>query len=402
MHHNRTLIDCLDRDVPFARGSRIKIVDVLFFIFITLIAATIRYSVRNTISADYEICLKPWYNQVIQSGGWKSLNTNIGNYSPLYMYIFTAATYIPLNSLHVIKIITICFDYLTAAFVLGFAYVETHSPKRAIALYGVLLLLPSVIFNGAVWAQCDIIYSLFLLISCVSIYRNHPTIGCISFGIAFSFKLQAVFLFPMLIIFWIIGKINWKHFLIVPLVYLVSVIPAVALGRNLLDILSIYVHQVDTYTGSLTLNMPNFYTIIGNNFVDHLSGFGVLISIGILGLLFYYIFSKRKILNNTNLDLFILLSIIIVYLVNYFLPFMHERYTFVADILALFLLCYDVKYIWLVLSTQIISIGAYQSFLFGNVAIPYYVLSIFILLFTLFLAYRMVKRIESLAVNSLE
>ena len=68
-----------------------RVVDLFFFAFVTFVSALLRVSLRETVSGDYTYFLKPWYDQ-IKELGWASLGENIGNYSPLYMYLFTAVT----------------------------------------------------------------------------------------------------------------------------------------------------------------------------------------------------------------------------------------------------------------------------------------------------------------------
>ena len=55
-----------------------------------------------------------------------------------------------------------------------------------------MLMLPSVFFNSAYWAQCDAIYSFFLLlcVACLMKKRELPAFFCAA--VAFQFKLQAI------------------------------------------------------------------------------------------------------------------------------------------------------------------------------------------------------------------
>ena len=56
---------------------------------------------------------------------------------------------------------------------------------------------------------------------------------------------------------------------------------------------------------------------------------------------------------------------------NFFLPAMHERYLFMADILAIIVIFQFKKYWVFVLSVQFISLLAYTPFLFGTEIIPH-------------------------------
>lgn len=185
-----------------------RVVDLFFFAFVTFVSALLRVSLRETVSGDYTYFLKPWYDQ-IKELGWASLGENIGNYSPLYMYLFTAVTFLPLDSLSAVKGLTLVFDYVTAALFFGMVYRFSHSFFKATVAWGGVLFLPSVVLNGAVWAQCDIIYTLFLLLSFDLVSRDRPVAGCVAFGVSFCFKLQSVFFLPILLIYWLKGKIRF-------------------------------------------------------------------------------------------------------------------------------------------------------------------------------------------------
>ena len=78
-----------------------------------------------------------------------------------------------------------------------------------------------------------------------------------------------------------------------------------------------------------------------------------------------------------------------------FPAYMHERYAFPADIFALLLfLCYK-KYFWVVLSTQLLTLLAYQPFLLQNVTVERSHVAIAYLAFLGVLARVIYKRIQA-------
>jgi len=68
-----------------------------------------------------------------------------------------------------------------------------------------------VIINGAAWGQCDAIYTAFCLGSLYFILADRPAWACILFGLALSFKLQAVFFAPVLLLLFLRGKRAARH-----------------------------------------------------------------------------------------------------------------------------------------------------------------------------------------------
>ena len=106
-----------------------RVVDLVFFAFVTFVSVVLRVSLQETVSGDYVNFLKPWYDQV-KKLGWTALGENIGNYSPLYMYLFTAAAFLPVDSLTAVKGITLLFDYVTAILFFIIVYRFSRSFSR--------------------------------------------------------------------------------------------------------------------------------------------------------------------------------------------------------------------------------------------------------------------------------
>lgn len=384
-------LEYMNSKVKLFRRLECRVVDIFFFICVTVAAVALRFSLRETVSGDYVNFLKPWYDQ-IKGMGWSALGQNIGDYSPLYMYFFTLFTFLPLDSLAAIKLLTVLFDFVAAGLLFAIVYRFSHSFYKATAAWGALLFLPSVVLNGAVWAQCDIIYTLFMILSLDLVHRGRQAGGCAALGIAFCFKLQAVFFIPVLLIYWLKGKLKFPYLFLIPACYLVSVIPALIAGRGFLDVMKIYFNQMGTYTRDLTYNFPNIYCLVGNKYLEYMSQGAVLLTFALLGFLFYYLFRNRF---RLTWELGLLLSVFVLLLIPYFLPYMHERYAFPADIFALLLfLCYK-KYFWVVLSTQLLTLLAYQPFLLQNVTVERSHVAIAYLAFLGVLARVIYKRIQA-------
>jgi len=51
-----------------------------------------------------------------------------------------------------------------------------NNEKIGYLSFGILLLIPTVILNGSVWGQCDIIYTAFVIASIYYILREKPII----------------------------------------------------------------------------------------------------------------------------------------------------------------------------------------------------------------------------------
>ena len=132
---------------------------------------------------------------------------------------------------------------------------QTYLPELA---FTVSLLLPTVLLNGALWAQCDSIYGALMLLSTASILEGHPRRSVCLAALAFSFKLQAIFFLPVFALYWMVKRVNLRQLLLFPLTYLITCLPALALGRPLGDILGIYLRQTGRQYPQLQFPLPLF------------------------------------------------------------------------------------------------------------------------------------------------
>ncbi len=91
------------------------------------------------------------------------------------------------------KTVSVIFDYVAALAMFLLVYEITCNVRRSIIGMALVLLCPTVIINSAYWCQCDVIYTSFLLLSLLYFYRDNSRKSLVFMGIAFSFKLQALF-----------------------------------------------------------------------------------------------------------------------------------------------------------------------------------------------------------------
>ena len=118
----------------------------------------------------------------------------------------------------------------------------------SVLAYGVLLVLPNVFINSSVWAQCDFSYTAFIMLSVYFLVKDKFRWAVIAFGIAFCFKLQAVFFLPVLLVYYVVKKkFSILEFLWWPGMWLLTSLPALLMGRSFDSIVRIYKDQVTLY-----------------------------------------------------------------------------------------------------------------------------------------------------------
>ena len=199
-------------------------------------------------SYDYYDFLGPWVDYFRSHGGFTALKDNVGNYNVPYLYFLAALSYLDAPDFYLIKLFSVLFDVLLAwsGFRLCRLFCPSGSPRPA-AAFCLLLLLPTVVLNGACWSQCDAIYAALILHALACGLERHGAASLVLAGLAFSVKLQTIFLLPLWAALWFAGRIRTRHLPLFPAAFLGAVFPALLAGKPLPDILGVYVGQAEAY-----------------------------------------------------------------------------------------------------------------------------------------------------------
>ncbi len=356
------------------RTGKIKwrVVDLSFMSCLFVLAFLIRWQLMPVESADYLGFLEKWMTQIREYGGFRSLGYPISNYTSPYMYLMCLVSYLTDNDLYGLKLISILFDYLASIAAFLILYELSGNVRKSILGMAAVLLSPAVILDGAYWCQCDIIYTAFLLYALYFFFRDNGSRCLIFVGIAFAFKLQALFLVPFLLIMWLKKKtVKLSDFLWLPIIYVLSALPACFAGRDFKELMLIYSGQAGTYPWG-TLEYPNIYALLGEAMPDmrhaaEVSGAGTFMTIILLGCIAYYLYRK-----NVNLtgEMMLTLALFTVAVTVYSLPHMHERYGFLTDLLAILYGMLNVRKLPAACGFILVSVISYMPYLIAVHMVP--------------------------------
>ena len=305
---------------------------------------------------DYTFFLKPWVEFIRSHGYWQAFRFEFANYSPAYLYFLLGIAKLGGEPLIPIKLLSICFEYVAAWFIGGIAcqkYGENWVRWCALA---VVPLLPTVLINSSYWGQCDSIYVSFLIGSIYFALKKRSFLSIRFLGISFSFKLQAVLLFPFYFVLLLRNRIKWYYFLLVPAVYLISLLPAYCAGRPLTELLSVFVAQSGHYE-ELSLQFPNLYMWISNDYYDSVKWGGILFTF-LFALLTGGLLAKKYKTELTD-DYLVRLALLSAVIFPFLLPGMHERYMYAGDLLAIVYIMYFPSKFYNALGVPLISFFSY-------------------------------------------
>lgn len=305
---------------------------------------------------DYTFFLKPWVEFIRSHGYWQAFRFEFANYSPPYLYFLLGIAKLGGEPLIPIKLVSICFEYVAAWFIGRIAYQKYKEDWVRWCALAVVPLLPTVLINSSYWGQCDSVYASFLVGSIYFVLRKRSFLSILFLGISFSFKLQAVLLFPFYFVLLLRNRVKWYYFLLVPAVYLISLLPAYCAGRPLTELLSVFISQSEYYD-SLSLQFPNLYMWISDDHYETVKWIGILLTC-LFALLTGGLLAKKYRVQLTN-DYLVRLALLSAVIFPFLLPGMHERYMYVGDLLAVAYIIYFPRKFYNALGIPLISLFSY-------------------------------------------
>ena len=331
---------------------------VTVILFIALFSRMLCFDI---LSPDYYDCLGPWVEEFRVGGGFQALETTTSNYNLLYDYFLALISYVNVFDMYLIKLLSVAFD-LVLAFALS-TVVISQSKKAALIGFAAVLFWPTFFINSACWGQCDSIFTSFCVLSFYFILKGKPKTSVLLAGIAFTFKLQAIFFLPAFIIYLIARRVKLWHAALFPIPYIITSLPALFLGWTPARIISIYTGQVGLYNDYLQYNAASLFSFWPLDAPwQPYANIGLSLAVLFLLLLFARAFLKREKLSD-NTELLTAYTAIIALGLPWLLPAMHERYFYVAEAFVLLYAALRPKWWFLAPLVLIGSLGSYVSYI---------------------------------------
>jgi Gpi18-like mannosyltransferase len=409
-----------------------------------VLALVLRVSLYHIETSDYTFFVSQWYDYIQTHNGFAALRYEFANYNVPYLYLIAILTALPIPKLIALKSLSVAFDLALGLFtylIIGIKY-----PRSYAAIIGALVVLfaPTIFINSAAWGQCDAIYTAFCLGSLYFLLKDRPAWACVFFGLAFAFKLQAIFFAPIFLIVLLRKKMPLQHLVLIPAIFLLMLLPAFIAGRDVGSLLSIYGEQITTggvgggvttsfngggrfdggnrqgpppnngapgasnsggqrafnggsnqggvsnnggqrafngggrpngggprrgmngdnfSSSALTYNAASFYQWLPNNLPGFWKWIGIALaglSIGGIGLLVWK--SEQPLTKAVLLKVALAFALVI----PFFLPEMHERYFYLADVLSIIYAFYFPRYFYVPVIMQVSSLIAYAPYMLNT------------------------------------
>lgn len=346
----------------------------IWLLLIGAAALVWRITVLDRTNLDLIPHFLPWLEQIRTEGLWQSVSQPYSQYgyTPFYSYAIGLANAIfpsGADGKTVIKSVSILFDYIAAGLVYAIARLHWGHAWQPLAGFAAILFAPTVFLNGAYWGQSDIIYTAFLLACVYLLLQKDDFWAMVCFGIALAIKLQAAWLGPFILMMMIRGRIRWWLMVVPPLMYLLLALPAILAGRPLAEVATIYLTQAGTQS-ALNYSVANLH-FFPQYFFMHLgwwpAGIPLIAKVsilltGMLGLLFAWKASRARL----DAEALLVAAVVSILILPQFLPHMHNRYFFAADIFIILLAAWRAAYWPAAILMQFNSFVTYISFLWGR------------------------------------
>jgi len=350
-------------------GLRSHVVDAVLIAVGVGIALALRISLLEFKSVDYFSYTRGWYN-ILKAEGFAAFGRDFSNYNLPYLYLlYGVVRFLPdLPAVVAVKIPSVVADFVAAWFVFRIVGLRHKSSYLPLIAAFSALLAPTQVLNSAFWGQADAVYACVLLASIYFMARRKDGIAMALYSLGLALKAQAIFLLPLLAALALRREIRWRMLLWIPLVFLLVLVPALIAGRPLLDLLQIYPSQASQYE-QLSMHAPSSLAWIPDSgrYYQYFYSSGMILAAA-MAIAFSWAIYRSSV--KLTPDLLIELALVSVVLVPFFLPKMHERYFYLADILSIVFAFYVPAYFFVPLLMITVSFFAYQPTLFGVEPVP--------------------------------
>lgn len=317
-----------------ARKREESVAGVLLLCALCALAMLARLSFVERSSGDYDVYLASWLERLAAGSFADGMRADIGEYNVLYQYILFVITRLPVPPLYAVKAVSFIGD---AALAGAAAALAARDGKPGMSAFGAMLLLPTAVLNGGMFAQCDSLYAACALWGLALALRGRRVPSAVCFALSLAFKLQAVFLLPIVAVLWADKRLRLADAGVFLLTLAAVMLPAVLGGKSPMRIIGIYTAQTGLYTG-LNYGAANLFGLMPTQGLDVYAygNFAMALAVGACVLL---VGAGMRRAGRMSEDGYVHLALLLVLVIVFLLPRMHERYFYLAGALSVALAC---------------------------------------------------------------
>lgn len=287
--------------------------------------------VKGPPDSDFVLFLDGWM-ETIRHVGWKSVAGGFSEYTPPYIYLLNLAALLEpaVGTTAAVKLVNLPFVISCAAGVGALVARASKDSDLGKVAAAVTIVSPSLLVNSFAYGQCDAIFTSFVLWFVYFAMCDRPKTASLMFGIALSFKLQAIFVSPLLAVLFLWKRVRLPHLLIIPATYIALMLPAFLAGRPWAELFTVYLRQ-GSLMQDLSLNAPNPWWLLRGAVPYKIGVFAGVLAGVVTGVLIVW----RSMTLPRLATALLLVAAASAALLPWVLPKMTARYFFLADLLTI-------------------------------------------------------------------
>jgi len=311
-----------------------------------------------------------WNYELLSGMAWEDKS-----WSGVYLIVMALIAYLEnFSQLYAIKLFDMVCQCLAACAVLRIAL------KRGAGVYGAMMsmfacvLMPTMLMNAGLWAQCDATFAMFTLWGLYFLLDDHPLAGCVLWGIALGTKLQSAFLFPLLIVLFMKNRVQLRHILALCAAAFLCQIAIVLDGQGLYALISRYAMQLENarWDVGLSEHAPNVYALMKVASTREFSGMGLYFGIA-CALMVVMALLRTK--HELSADTLCMAALLLACGLPLVLPQMNARCLYLAGMLA-FACAGSKKRLAAAALLEFVSLCCYMQGIFSHAVLPMMVLAL--------------------------
>ena len=264
------------------RGTNSPVVVLLLAALLAMLAVGAHLAMLDIKPGRYTKVLAPmlesmWNYDLTTAMAWEE-----GAWSGGYLIVFALLSRLEsFPALYALKLFDLVCQCALACAALRLAQRGGVGPVRALMGMFACVLAPTMLLNAGCWAQCDAMFAALTLWGLVLTLERRPIAGCLLLGVALATKLQSAFIFPILLVLLLEGRVSLRHLLAAAAAFFGVHVPMLLDGQSLASILGCYASQLELASESIGLadNAPGVYGLMSIASVREFSGMGLYFGI---------------------------------------------------------------------------------------------------------------------------
>lgn len=277
--------------------------------------------------------------------------------------------------MYAVKLFDMACQTAAALAVLKLALTRGAKPGAAVGAMLACVLAPTMLLSAGCWAQCDAMFAALALWGLALLLKDHPVWGCILWGLAAATKLQVGFLFPLLLVFFMKGRVSIRHLLAGLAAFVLAQAAFLLDGQGLTAVFGRYAQQIEaiSYEGAgLADHAPGVYSLMTVASVREFSGMGMYLAFASALLVAFALIHARR---EPDADTLLLAALLLAAGLPLILPQMNARSLYLAGMLA-FACAGSARRLAIAGVLELISLCSYMEAIFNCTIIPMNVLSL--------------------------